>query len=75
MSSDLLPTVRAQSGALNLSALQRTDPHISRLLHTGKHVVLYQLDQNNNTWTRLEIEGNTQATHPPTTHTIMQIQL
>jgi len=55
--SGLLPAVRAHSGAANLSTLQTRDPSISRLLHTAKHVVLYELDQNQSTWKRLEVEG------------------
>ncbi|KAF9981645.1 hypothetical protein BGZ65_003723 [Modicella reniformis] len=48
---------RAARKAVNLSVLQRHDPHISDILDSSSYVVVYKFDEDAQTWTKKGVEG------------------
>ncbi|KAF9113149.1 hypothetical protein BGX27_002093 [Mortierella sp. AM989] len=48
---------KAARKAVNLSVLQRHDPHISDILDSSSHVVVYKFDEDSQAWVRLNIHG------------------
>ncbi|KAI7821957.1 hypothetical protein BC939DRAFT_398301 [Gamsiella multidivaricata] len=48
---------KAARKAVNLSVLQRHDPHISDILDSSSHVVVYQFDEDSQAWTKKGVEG------------------
>ncbi len=42
---------------MNLSVLQKIDPHITDILDQASHVVVYDFDQERNKWEKRGIEG------------------
>ncbi|KAF9902596.1 hypothetical protein EC991_004769 [Linnemannia zychae] len=43
--------------AVNLSVLQRHDPHISDILDSSSYVVVYKFDEDSQAWTKKGVEG------------------
>ncbi|GAB9474912.1 hypothetical protein Gpo141_00012027 [Globisporangium polare] len=48
---------RAQSDAMNLQVLKRQDADVMEIVDTASHVVMYEFDQDNQSWKRKEVEG------------------
>ncbi|TYZ67521.1 hypothetical protein PybrP1_004647 [[Pythium] brassicae (nom. inval.)] len=48
---------RAQSDAMNLQVLKRQDSDVMEIVDTASHVVMYEFDQDNQSWKRKEVEG------------------
>ncbi|KAG0306460.1 hypothetical protein BGZ99_001760, partial [Dissophora globulifera] len=48
---------KAARKAVNLSVLQRHDPHISDILDSSSHVVVYKFDEDSQAWTKKGVEG------------------
>ncbi|KAF9356854.1 hypothetical protein BGX26_004626 [Mortierella sp. AD094] len=48
---------KAARKAVNLSVLQRHDPHISDIIDSSSHVVVYKFDEDSQTWTKKNVEG------------------
>lgn len=44
---------RAQSDAMNLQVLKRQDSDVMEIVDTASHVVMYEFDQENQSWVRL----------------------
>ncbi|DBA00962.1 TPA: hypothetical protein N0F65_006223 [Lagenidium giganteum] len=49
---------RAQSDAMNLQVLRRQDEGIMDIVDTASHVVMYEFNPANETWSRKEVEGS-----------------
>lgn len=43
---------RAQSDAMNLQVLKRQDSDVMEIVDTASHVVMYEFDQDNQSWVR-----------------------
>lgn len=43
---------RAQSDAMNLQVLKRQDSDVMEIIDTASHVVMYEFDQDNQSWVR-----------------------
>lgn len=43
---------RAQSDAMNLQVLKRQDADVMEIVDTASHVVMYEFDQDNQSWVR-----------------------
>ncbi|KAI1316565.1 hypothetical protein EDD11_009830 [Mortierella claussenii] len=43
--------------AVNLSVLQRHDPHISDIIDSSSYVVVYKFDEDSQAWTKKGVEG------------------
>ncbi|KAF9188143.1 hypothetical protein BGZ51_000719 [Haplosporangium sp. Z 767] len=48
---------KAARKAVNLSVLQRHDPHISDIIDSSSYVVVYKFDEDSQTWTKKGVEG------------------
>ncbi|KAK1931896.1 mRNA-decapping enzyme 1B [Phytophthora citrophthora] len=57
MAADGLHVDRAQSNAMNLQVLKRQDPNVVEIVDTASHVVMYEFDQDAQSWKRKDVEG------------------
>ncbi|KAI9895324.1 hypothetical protein PsorP6_018889 [Peronosclerospora sorghi] len=48
---------RAQSNAMNLQVLKRQDADVMEIVDTASHVVMYEFDQDAQSWKRKDVEG------------------
>ncbi|KAG0257388.1 hypothetical protein BG011_004006 [Mortierella polycephala] len=48
---------KAARKAVNLSVLQRHDPHISDIIDSSSYVVVYKFDEDSQAWTKKGVEG------------------
>ncbi|POM68108.1 Hypothetical protein PHPALM_15776 [Phytophthora palmivora] len=57
MAADGLHVDRAQSNAMNLQVLKRQDADVAEIVDTASHVVMYEFDQDAQSWKRKDVEG------------------
>ncbi|KAL3672039.1 hypothetical protein V7S43_002703 [Phytophthora oleae] len=57
MAADGLHVDREQSNAMNLQVLKRQDPNVMEIVDTASHVVMYEFDQEAQSWKRKDVEG------------------
>ncbi|CAH0479693.1 unnamed protein product [Peronospora belbahrii] len=48
---------RAQSNAMNLQVLKRQDADVMEIVDTASHVVMYEFNQDTQSWKRKDVEG------------------
>lgn len=67
MATDGVHVDRAQSNAMNLQVLKRQDADVMEIVDTASHVVMYEFDQDAQSWVR-EVYcwiGKLPSTHVP----------
>ncbi|KAE9015172.1 hypothetical protein PR003_g5220 [Phytophthora rubi] len=57
MATDGVHVDRAQSNAMNLQVLKRQDADVMDIVDTASHVVMYEFDQDAQSWKRKDVEG------------------
>ncbi|ETK90124.1 hypothetical protein, variant [Phytophthora nicotianae] len=57
MAADGLHVDRTQSNAMNLQVLKRQDADVMEIVDTASHVVMYEFDQDAQSWKRKDVEG------------------
>lgn len=57
MATDGLHVDRAQTNAMNLQVLKRQDHDVMEIVDTASHVVMYEFDQDAQSWKRKDVEG------------------
>ncbi|KAF1788355.1 PH domain-like [Phytophthora cactorum] len=57
MATDALHVDRTQSNAMNLQVLKRQDADVMEIVDTASHVVMYEFDQDAQSWKRKDVEG------------------
>ncbi|CEG38694.1 Decapping enzyme complex component DCP1 [Plasmopara halstedii] len=55
--ADGLLVDRTQSNAMNLQVLKRQDNDVAEIIDTASHVVIYEFDQDAQSWKRKDVEG------------------